>query len=133
MNPDKVQARKMVLIGVFLLAILSTMRDRKSQSAEGTYRVLWGVSVVGLFLSVLADFAPKIAGPFAILIVLGSLTHGGEQAIARALGMIAPESGAGAKPAKPATVVTRDKQGQPAVIVDPATGNKRAVQPAPAG
>lgn len=99
MNPNKVQARKMVLVSVFLLALISVYRDRQTSSPEGTYRQLWGVGVVGMFLSLLADFLPTIAGPFAGLIVLGSLTNGGERIIANALGLIAVQQTD--KPASP--------------------------------
>lgn len=92
MNPSKVQARKMVLVSVFALLILSVYRDRsgKTSNPAGTFRTAWGVGVVGMMLSLLADFAPQIAGPFAALTVLGSLTNGGEQALAKALGIIGP-------------------------------------------
>lgn len=100
MNPTKVQARKMVLASLFVLALVSIYRDRKDSSAagqQGTFRVLWGVGVVGMFLSLLADFLPQIAGPFAGLVALGSLTHGGDQVIAKVLGTISPA------PAAPST------------------------------
>lgn len=91
MNPTKVQARKVVLASLFVLTLVSIYRDRaKSGGQQGTYRVLWGVGVVGMFLSLLADFVPQIAGPFAALVALGSLTHGGDQAIAKVLATISP-------------------------------------------
>lgn len=103
MNPSKVQARKMVLVSTFALLLLSVYRDRKTSDPQGTFRMAWGVGVVGMFLSLLADFAPQIAGPFAALTVLGSLTNGGEQALAKALGVIGPApAGAGSSPAPPA-------------------------------
>lgn len=95
MSPDKVQARKMVLVGVLLLAVISVYRDRGKQDSAGTFRVFWGAGVVGMFLSLLADFVPTIAGPFAILIVLGSLTNGGDKALQSLLGTIVPQSPAG--------------------------------------
>lgn len=91
MTPDKVQARKMVLIGVLLLALTSIYRERRDPDGHDTFRVLWGVGVVGMFLSLLADFVPQIAGPFAILIVLGSLTSGGDKALKTFLGAIVPQ------------------------------------------
>lgn len=90
MSPDKVQARKMVLASLFVLALVTIYKDRQSSNPQGTYRTFWGVGVVGIFLSLLADFLPQIAGPFAGLIALGSLTNGGEQVLQRALGVIAP-------------------------------------------
>lgn len=93
MSVSKVQARKMVLVSVFLLAVLSTYRDRKQETPQGTFRVFWGIGVVSMFLSLLADFAPTIAGPFAVLAVLGSLTDGGEQALQKILASITPQTG----------------------------------------
>ena len=90
MTPDKVQARKMVLVGVLVLALVTVYRDRGKQGPQGTFRTFWGVGVVGMFLSLLADFLPQIAGPFAGLIVLGSLTHGGDRILEGALGALAP-------------------------------------------
>lgn len=92
-NPDKVQARKMVLVGILLLAIIGVYRDRKQTDPAGTFRVMWAAGVVGLLLTLLADFAPKIAGPFALLAVLGSLTR--DNVIERALGTVAPTKSTG--------------------------------------
>ena len=71
MSPDKAQARKMVLVSAFLLAGIAVYKDR--QSPGEMFKRLWGVGVVGLVLSLAADFAPTVAGPFAVLVVLGSL------------------------------------------------------------
>lgn len=90
---DKVQARRVVLVSMFLLALITMYRDRaatRENGPAGTYRVFWGVGVVGMFLSLLADFLPQIAGPFAGLIVLGSLTNGGDRLLEQALGTITP-------------------------------------------
>lgn len=92
---NKVQARKMVLVSTLLLAVIAVYRDRQSDGtttadvAGGTFRALWGVGLVGFALSLVADFAPGIAGPFAGLVVLGSLTHGGDKVIQTALGKVA--------------------------------------------
>lgn len=102
MNPDKVQARKMVLVGVLLLFVIGVYRDRKAADPAGTFRVMWAAGVVGLILSLLADFAPRIAGPFAVLMVLGSLTSGGEKVIATALGVVAAPKSTGQAPPRPA-------------------------------
>lgn len=95
MSPDKVQARKMVLVSAFLLAAIAVYRDRSSGAGD-TFRALWGVGVLSMLLSLLADFAPTIAGPFAALTVLGSLTSGGTSIIDKVLGTVS------AKPAKAA-------------------------------
>lgn len=92
MNVSKVQARKLVLVSAFLLAAIAIYRDR-TQGAGDTFRALWGVGVLSFLLSLVADFAPQIAGPFAALTVLGSMTSGGDRLIQSALGK------AGAAPA----------------------------------
>lgn len=84
---DKVQARKMVLVSAFLLAAISIYRDRSKPG--DAFRSLWGVGVISLVLSIVADFAPTLAGPFAGLVVLGSLTNGGDKLIQNALGKAA--------------------------------------------
>lgn len=96
---NQVQARKMVLVSAFLLAAITIYRDRK-QGAGDTFKSLWGVGVLSLILSVIADFAPTIAGPFAALVVLGSLTNGGQNIINNALGKAS--TAAPATPARPA-------------------------------
>lgn len=96
MNPDKVQARKMVLVSALMLAVIAVYRDRK-QGAGDTFHALWGVGVLSFILSVLADFAPTIAGPFAALTVLGSLASGNVSIIDRVFG------GATAAPRGPST------------------------------
>jgi len=75
----------MVLVSAFLLAALAVYRDR-SRGAGDTFHALWGVGVVSLLLSLLADFAPTIAGPFAALTVLGSLASGDVSIIDRVFG-----------------------------------------------
>ena len=88
MNPSKVQARKMVLVSAFLLAAIAVYRDRQ-QNTQATFKALWGVGVVSLILSIVADFVPQIAGPFAVVTVLGSLTSGGSSIIDKMLGTVA--------------------------------------------
>jgi hypothetical protein len=75
----------MVLVGTFALLAINIYRGRKGETDIATYKRLWGTGVVGLMLSVLADFAPQIAGPFAVLIVLGSLTKNGDAVFTNAL------------------------------------------------
>lgn len=97
MTPDKVQARKMVLVSAFLLAAVAVYKDRK-QGTSDTFKALWGVGVLSMLLSILADFAPTIAGPFAVLTVLGSLTAGGSSIIDKLLGTVSAKPAA--KPAE---------------------------------
>jgi hypothetical protein len=50
--------------------------------AGPTFSRLWAVGAVGLGLTVLADFAPQIAGPLAALVAIGYLA-GAEDAITK--------------------------------------------------
>lgn len=94
MNVSKVQARKLVLVSAFLLAAIAIYRDR-TQGSGDTFRALWGVGVLSFLLSLVADFAPQIAGPFAALTVLGSMTSGGDRLIQSALGKAGAAAPAG--------------------------------------
>lgn len=81
-------ARKLVLVSMLLLAAISYYRVRQGDQGA-LYKRLWGVGVIGLVLSVAADFVPGLAGPFSLLVLLGSLTNGGDQAIQGALSGVA--------------------------------------------
>lgn len=133
MNPSKVQARKTVLVSVFVLVLISIYKQRGSSASAGestVFRAAWGAGVVGMFLSLLADFVPQIAGPFAALIVLGSLTNGGEQVLAKALGIIGPPpaaaggsgSGSTSNLTGPAGTPSTAPAGAPTGVTGPATG-----------
>lgn len=119
MSPDKIQARKMVLVSAFLMAAIAVYKDRKNGAGD-TFHSLWGVGVVSMLLSILADFAPTIAGPFGILIVLGSLTGSGSKILDNLLG------GAANLAAAPGGKVAATKPD-----VNPRTNPKAAGPPAP--
>lgn len=82
----------MVLVSALLLAVIAVYKDRKR--GADTFHALWGVGVLSLLLSILADFAPTIAGPFAVLTVLGSAASqkGGASIIDKVFGRSAPQS-----------------------------------------
>lgn len=86
----------MVLVSAFALAAIAVYKDRK-QGAGDTFHALWGVGVLSLMLSLLADFAPTVAGPFAVLTVLGSAASGNVSIIDKVFGSSKPA--ANAKPA----------------------------------
>lgn len=86
MNVSKVQARKMVLVSCFALVLISVYRNRQSEQPADTFRRLWATGVVAFMLSLLADFAPTIAGPFAGLTVLGWFVKDGTGLVDSALG-----------------------------------------------
>lgn len=98
---SKVQARKMVVVSGLLLVVIAIYRDRKTETANDTFHRLWSVGIVVLLLSILADFAPTIAGPFAALTVLGWLARDGTGVIDAALGTGGASAGAGGSSVKP--------------------------------
>lgn len=82
MSPQS--AKTIVLVaGGFMFAAIAIKRD----SIPDPFRFAWAAGVITLGLSLLADLAPEIAGPFAILVlmavywknrgVLGSVLPGG--------------------------------------------------------
>lgn len=91
-------SKQAVLVSMVALLAIAAYRDKGSPS----YRRVWGVGALGVMLSIVADFAPAVAGPFAVLTVLGSLTNGGERAIDNLLGGVSGQVGkAAGAPAKP--------------------------------
>lgn len=79
MSPEA--SKKLVLVSVALMGGTAVVKDLTGKGAQGsTFRRLWALGAVGLVLSVLADFAPSIAGPFAALLGIGYLA-GAEGAI----------------------------------------------------
>ena len=88
MDISKAGARKAVLVSMVALLAISFYRSEKGDAQGSLYKRLWGTSVLGIFLSLLADFVPEIAGPFAVVTVLGSLTNGGDKALQKALGSV---------------------------------------------
>jgi hypothetical protein len=96
-NPTS--ARKMVLVSMFGLLVIAVFRARQPDTDVHLFRRLWGVGVLGLMLSVMADFAPTLAGPFALLTLLGAFTNGGDKAIQNFLSGLSGSSGGSSAPA----------------------------------
>lgn len=92
MNP--VTSRRLVLVSLLGLLALATYRGNLSGD-QGLSKRLWGVGMLGLMLSAAADFAPQLAGPFALLVLLGYATSGGEKAITNLLGKVSGGGSAG--------------------------------------
>lgn len=42
----------------------------------GSFKQIWAIGVLGLFLSLISDFFPQIGGPLAILFALGFVAGG---------------------------------------------------------
>lgn len=79
-----VQARRVVLVCVMGLLIVATYKGKSGKVPTSTR--LWGTGWLAIMLGIAADFAPSVAGPFALLILAGSLTSGGDQAFTNLLG-----------------------------------------------
>lgn len=94
---DPAQARRLVLISVFAMLAISAYRGKLTSGSGGVgfLKRLWGVGVVAIMLGLLADVAPTVAGPFAVLIVVGMLTNGGDKAIQNFLGKASGGGGGG--------------------------------------
>lgn len=87
MNVSPQTARRMVLVSIVLLLAMGTYKGSKPGDV-GMAKRLWGVGMLGLILSMAADFVPQLAGPFALLVVLGYATSGGDKAIENVLGKV---------------------------------------------
>ena len=88
MTDSPAQAQRLVLISVFALLGIAAYRGNLADAQVPLEKRLWGSGVLAVMLGLLADVAPKIAGPFALLIVVGSLTSGGDAAIQGFLGKV---------------------------------------------
>lgn len=85
-----VSARRLVLVS--LLGLLALAAYRGSLTSGDLAKRLWGVGMLGLMLTVAADFAPTVAGPFALLVLVGYASAGGDAAIENVLGKISGSS-----------------------------------------
>ena len=90
MRPDAQTARRYVLLSIFGLLAISAYRGKltSNQGGIGFAKRIWGVGWLAIMLGVAADVAPTIAGPMALLILLGSFTSGGDKAIQNMLGKL---------------------------------------------
>lgn len=69
------QASKVVLVTTGLMVAL-TLIEHHFNPVDGTlYKRLWALGLVGLGLSVLADFVPQVAGPFAVLVAIAMIAR----------------------------------------------------------
>jgi hypothetical protein len=85
-------SRRWVLVSILLLLGMAAYKGSKPGDV-GMAKRLWGVGMLGTILSIASDFVPSLAGPFAVLVVLGYATSGGDAAIQNVLGKV---SGSGA-------------------------------------
>jgi hypothetical protein len=94
-NQSPQQAQRYVLISVFGLLVIAAYRGKLSTADVSFTKRLWGTGVLAVMLGLIADVAPQIAGPFALLILAGSVTHGGDKALQNFLGKIGSSGGGG--------------------------------------
>lgn len=91
-------ARRWVLVSVTGMLIINAYRGKLGN--EPIAKRLWGTGVLAIMLGFAADTVPQIAGPFAILLLVGTLTSSGDQAIqtilSKASGSGSPGPSAGA-------------------------------------
>lgn len=83
-------ARRWVLVSVTGMLIINTYRAKAG--SEPFARRLWGTGMLAVMLGFAADFAPSVAGPFAILLLVGTLTQSGDKAIQTILGKAAKQA-----------------------------------------
>lgn len=79
---DKTTARRLVLVSVLVMVGAILARTAKGEVGK-TFPRMWSLSVIAIILAVVADFAPQIAGPLALLVALSYLSHGGQKALAK--------------------------------------------------
>lgn len=123
---QKASARKLVLVSLGGVLLINVYRADREQGS--LYKRLWGTGVLGVMLSAVADFAPEIAGPFALLIFLGSLTNGGDQALQNLLGKAGTAVPSSSTPAAGAAYGTSPDTPNPhfpalTITPSPATGS----------
>lgn len=119
------QSKQMVLVSALALIAIAVYRQ---QGDPGTlFKRVWGTGALTVMLSLVADFAPTVAGPFAVVAVLGALTHGGDSALTNlASGFDAKTAGiAGGKTA--AAAATKPSAG---VVNHPEEGSRGPKAPA---
>jgi hypothetical protein len=80
-------ARRWVLVSMLLLLVMGVYKSSKPGDV-GMAKRLWGIGMLGTMLSLAADFVPQLAGPFAVLVVMGYATSGGDKALTNLLGKV---------------------------------------------
>lgn len=101
MNVTTTQARKYVLISVLGLIAIAAYKGNLKDSQVSFSKRLWGTGVLAIMLGLAADVAPTVAGPFAVLVLVGSFTSGGDKAIQNLLGKVSGAPAAAPEKAQP--------------------------------
>lgn len=98
------QASRVVLIsGAGMATFTLVQASRSGRPQERTFRSLWAIGLLTLGLAIFADFAPEVAGPFALLVLIAMAVRntGALGSVIGGVGRPAPGRGAGKAPAKP--------------------------------
>ncbi len=65
------QASRVVLIsGAGMATFTLVQAKRQGRPSEKTFKALWAIGLLTLGLAIFADFAPEVAGPFALLVLI---------------------------------------------------------------
>lgn len=89
------EATKMVFIGAGVTAAVVVA---STEDEDARFKALWAIGLLSVGLAAVADFAPQLAGPFAVLIAVAAIArHPGS--LGRRLGFDGPDQTAG--PAAP--------------------------------
>lgn len=100
-------ARQLVLISFMVIGgvvVYDLLRNKGSLGKDQSFRAVWSLALLFLLLAILADAAPRLAGPLAVLVTLAV-------AIGRK-GAIGAIVGQGATPtAAPAPSATQNRIG----------------------
>ena len=84
---DTATARRFVLVSVTGMLIINAYRGKLGN--EPIAKRLWGTGMLAVLLGFTADLAPPLAGLFAILLLVGTLSESGDKAIQNILGKAA--------------------------------------------
>lgn len=93
---DQATARQLVLISMLLsggVIMYDLLKHKDSLGADQSFRAVWSMALLFLLLAIMADVAPELGGPFALLVMLAIL-------IGRK-GALSSIVGVGANPAQP--------------------------------
>ncbi len=76
-------ASRIVLAAIAVTLVFNFARvARSGAQPEQVFQTAWGLIVLYLILSLLADTVPSVAGPLAVLLIVASIA-GGQELVAR--------------------------------------------------
>lgn len=85
------QAARVVLLTGAGLAMFTMIQARRTgRPSEETYKSLWAIGGLTIGLSAAADFAPDLAGPFAVLVLVAAAARN-SGALGSVIGGVQPQ------------------------------------------